>query len=131
LVYGRDFTGEAKVRLSAKSGRTRPWEPVFIERGEGSVTAVFPVYRDDLALDECDIIVTNPGGLFAAAEGFEVTFERPIDFTASLAFTQALSLFGSLFKEYNQFFYPLGFPGRFSMVPLKRLRDSTGGELAA
>jgi hypothetical protein len=130
-VTGRNFTGETKIHLFAKSGRSRPWEPLSIERGENSVTAVFPVYRDDLALGEYDIILTNPGGLLTTAEGFKVSFERPVDFTASLAFTPVLPLSGSLFKEYDQPFYPLGFSGRFGVVPLKRLWGSIGGELAA
>jgi outer membrane protein OmpA-like peptidoglycan-associated protein len=130
-VRGRNFTGEAKVHLAAKSGRSRPWEPVSIERGEDSVTAVFPVYRDELALGEYEIVITNPGGLVTSAEGFKVTFERPVDFTVSLAFTPALPLSGSLFKEYDRPFYPLGFSGRFGVIPFKRLWGSIGGELAA
>jgi hypothetical protein len=129
-IRGSNFTGETKMYLSAKAGRIRPWEPVSIERGEGSVTAVFPVWAD-LALGEYDIIVTNPGGLQTRAEGFRVTYKRPVDYAFTFFFAPLIPLSGKLFKEYDQPFYPLGFSGRFSIVPFKRRWGSIGGEFTA
>ncbi|MDR0389555.1 MAG: hypothetical protein LBH73_05750 [Spirochaetaceae bacterium] len=130
-VRGSNLTGETKIYLSDKSGRRRPWEPLSIERGEDSIQAVFPVYRNELVLGEYDIIITNPGGLSTTMTGFKVSFRQPVDYAVSLAFTPVLPFSGSLFKEYDQNLYPRGLTGRFSIVPFKRLWGGIGGELTA
>jgi hypothetical protein len=128
-LLGRDIQDAATVYIIAKTDNAKPVEPLSIEPSEdGSfLSAVFS--PEGLALGDYDIVVTNPGGLRTVKEGFAVSFEKPVDLTLSLGYAPFVPLTGSLFIEYDRLFYFLGFYGRFSVVPLKRLWGGMGGEI--
>jgi hypothetical protein len=127
-LYGYDLMDEARVYIIAKTEKAKPVEPLSIRPSEDgtSLSAVFPA--GGLALGDYDIVITNPGGLRTVKEGFAVSFAKPVDLAFSLGYAPFLPLYGSLFTGYGNTLYPLGFFGRFSAVPFKRIWGSIGGE---
>jgi hypothetical protein len=128
-LEGRDIQDLATVYIIAKMDQAAPVEPLSIQPSEDGtfLSAVFS--GEGLALGDYDIVITNPGGLRTVKEGFAVSFEKTVDLTLSLGYAPFLPLNGSLFIEYDKPFYFLGFYGRLSVVPLKRLWGSIGGEI--
>jgi hypothetical protein len=127
-LQGQDLMDEARVYIIAKTEGAKPIEPLSIQHSEEwtSLSAVFSA--GGLALGGYDIVVTNPGGLRTVQEDFAVSFEKSADFAAFVGYAPMAPLYGSLFREYDRSVYPLGFYGRFSAVPLKRLWGGIGGE---
>ncbi|GHV85406.1 hypothetical protein AGMMS50230_10140 [Spirochaetia bacterium] len=95
---------------------------------ETSIIASFPT--SSLVLGSYEIVITNPGGIEQRLSGFKVDFERNTGFSVSLGYTPLVPLGGYLFEKYNKTFYPLGFYGRVSFVPLRRMWGSLGLELS-
>jgi hypothetical protein len=129
ILEGCDLMDEAVMYIIAKTEKAKPIEPLSIQHSEDGafLSAVFSARG--LTLGDYDIVITNPGGLRTVKEGFAVSFEKPVDLPFSLGYAPFLPLYGSLFTEYDSFFYPLGFYGRFSVLPFKRLWGNIGGEL--
>jgi hypothetical protein len=129
-LTGRDLAEEAKIHLAAKKDGAKPVQPLSItySADESSVQAVFPA--EGLALGAYDIVITNPGGMEQTMGGFSVGFSRPLDINVSLGYAPVLPLYGYLFDTYGASFYPLGFYGRVSVVPIKRLWGWIGVELS-
>jgi hypothetical protein len=130
ILQGYDLMDEAAVYIVAKTENAKPVEPLSIRHSEdgASLSAVFSA--GGLALGNYDIVITNPGGLRSVKEGFAVSFKQPIDLSVSLGYAPFLPLYGSLFKEYDSRFYPLGFYSRFSALLFKRPWGNIGGELS-
>jgi hypothetical protein len=127
-LRGADLMEEARVYIIAKTEAAKPAESRSAEHGEDGAVLSAVFSAEGLVLGDYDIVVINPGGLRSVTEGFTVSFEKPLDLSASLGYAPLLPLYGGLFQEYDRPFYPLGFYGRFSALPLKRLWGSIGGD---
>jgi hypothetical protein len=129
ILEGYDLMDEAVVYIIAKTENAKPVEPLSTQHSEDGtyLSAVFSA--GGLILGDYDIVITNPGGLRSVKEGFAVSFKKPVDLPVSLGYAPFLPLYGSLFKEYDNPFYFLGFYGRFPVLPFKRLWGNIGGEL--
>jgi hypothetical protein len=130
VITGRDLAEEALVHIVGKAERSQPLQPTSIgySADETSLTAVFPA--EGLALGPYDIVITNPGGITQTIEGFSVGFSRSLDINTSLGYALLVPFYGYLFNTYDAFLYPLGFYGRVSAVPFKRLWGWIGFELS-
>jgi hypothetical protein len=129
-LTGRDLVEEAQLHIAAKKGGAPPVQAVSITYSpdETSIQAVFQA--EGLALGAYDIVITNPGGMQQALEGFSVGFSRPLDISVSGGYAPLFPLYGYLFDTYNAALYPLGFYGRIGVVPVKRLWGWMGFELS-
>jgi hypothetical protein len=129
-ITGNDLVEDAQVYLIAKKEGAKPVEPVSIRYGVDTNSLVAVFRTEGLSLGAYDIVITNPGGLSQVLEGFSVGFESPRDINVSLGYAPFLPLYGYLFDTYDVSFYPLGFYGRISVVPIKRLWGWLGIELS-
>jgi hypothetical protein len=129
-LLGRDIQDVATVYIIAKTENAAPVEPLSTQPSEDGAS-LFATFSKGLTLGDYDIVVTNPGGLRTVIEGFAVSFTRPVDISLSLGYAPILPITGSLFSGYDRSIYLLGFYGRFSVVPLKRLWGSIGMEIDA
>jgi hypothetical protein len=129
-IRGRNLVEEAELYITARKAGADPVRPssVTYSADEGSITAVFRV--EGLELGAYEITIINPGGMKQVQGGFSVGFSRPLDINVSLGYAPVLPLYGYLFDTYDEAFYPPGFYGRVSVVPVKRLWGWIGFELA-
>jgi hypothetical protein len=128
-LEGRNLVEEAEVYIAARKDRAKPVRPssVVYSADENSITAVFRT--EGLELGAYEIVIINPGGMKQVRGGFSVGFSRLLDINISLGYAPVLPLYGYLFDTYDDSFYPPGFYGRISVVPLKRLWGWIGFEL--
>jgi hypothetical protein len=128
-LRGRNLVEEAQVYIAAAKAGAKPVQPfsVTYSADESSITAVFRA--EGLSLGAYEVVIINPGGMKQVRKDFSVGFSRPLDINASLGYAPVLPLYGYLFNAYNDSFYPAGFYGRVSVVPVKRLWGWIGFEL--
>jgi hypothetical protein len=128
-LSGSDLMDEARVYLLAPDARRIEPRSVTPGENDSSLAAVFPA--EGLVLGSYALVVINPGGLETTiADGFTVSFSRPVDLSAAGGYGPLLPLYGNLFTEYDALVYPLGAYGRFTVMPYQRLWGSIGGELS-
>jgi hypothetical protein len=128
-LTGRDLAEEAQLYLATKKdGPPVRALSITYSPDETSIQAVF--HAEGLALGAYDLVIVNPGGMRQTLEGFSVRFSRPLDINVSGGYAPFFPLYGYLFDTYNAAFYPLGFYGRVSAVPVKRLWGWIGFELS-
>jgi hypothetical protein len=128
-VTGRDLVEGAQMYIAPRGKETRPVpaSSITYSPNETSIRAAFQAAG--LELGAYNIVITNPGGIEQALEGFSVGFSRPLDINVSGGYAPVFPLYGFLFDSYNAAVYPLGFYGRVSIVPVKRLWGWIGFEL--
>jgi hypothetical protein len=128
-VTGHDLAEEALIHIVAKKGG-KPVQPSSIRYGadETTIQAVFPA--EGLALGAYDIVITNPGGMTQALEGFYTGFTHSVDINISLGYGPVFPVYGYFFDTYNAVLYPLSFYSRIGIVPVKRLWGWIGFELS-
>jgi hypothetical protein len=128
-VTGYDLAEEALIHIVAKKNGT-PVQPSSIRYSadETTIQAVFPAAG--LALGAYDIVITNPGGMTAALEGFYTGFTRRTDINVSLGYGPVLPVYGYFFDTYSAALYPLGVYARVGVVPLKQLWGWIGFEVS-
>jgi hypothetical protein len=129
-LRGRNLVEEAQVYIAAAKAGAKPVRPssVTYSADESSITAVFRA--EGLELGAYEIVIINPGGMKQVRKGFSAGFSHPLDINVSLGYAPVLPLYGYLFDAYDDSFYPPGFYGRVSVVPVKRLWGWIGFELA-
>ncbi|MDR1178665.1 MAG: hypothetical protein LBK64_07540 [Spirochaetaceae bacterium] len=131
-LTGRDLSPEAVVVLVKKEkGPGKTVESLAVQGASDERSLLLSFSAADLEIGAYDLVITNPGGLSSAVEGFSVRFKKKSDLNLSAGYAPLLPLGGTLFTDgYTKNFYPLGFYGRVSVIPFKRLWGSLGVELS-
>jgi hypothetical protein len=133
IIAGHDLDEEAQAFLRLRKPGAKPIPAVSVKykADQTTLTAVFSA--GDLAIGKYDIIVVNPGGMSQTIQGFSVVFtvgfSSPYDINISAGYAPLIPLHGYLFDSFTSGIYPLGFYGRVSYVPDKRLWGWLGVEL--
>ncbi len=115
---------------AAQSGVLVPSNIIYSDIGD-SAELVFD--NQPLSVGAFRIIVVNPGGLTAVYESLQIKrFTKPMDVNVSLGYAPLIPADSSsdLSKTLGLPFYPLGFSGRLSFIPLKTWFGFFGAEFS-
>jgi hypothetical protein len=129
-LAGDDLFEEAEVYIVATAKGAERIKPLSVQYSEDEDIITLTFTTAGLALGVYNIVVTNPGGLQMVYEGFQVMFQEPLDVNVSLGYAPIFPLYGYVFDVYSAPLYPLGFYGRVSVVPFKRLWGFLGVEFS-
>jgi len=108
IIKGKDFTKKVKVQLKDITNITRPIIDGTIVSVENTKIVV-QFKLDDLILGKYEMIITNPGNVYAKRP-FEVKYKKPVDFLITGGYSPLInSYMGDFNKELVNVFYPGGF----------------------
>lgn len=118
VITGKDFTDKVDVKLKDLSNPSRQLiKGVIKESGKDKIVVQFKT--DDFTLGNYELLVTNPGNIYAA-KPFVVKYKKPVDFLITGGYNPLVNSYMGNFNEaLVNVFYPVGFIIDFVIFPFK------------
>jgi hypothetical protein len=126
-ISGRNLAEGLDVFLEEPQGSLIKPEMVTVGQSQNEARLLFSY--EQLAPGNYTIHVTNPGGLTAEIQTFQIAFGKPVDINVSAGYRPMVSLYGYINELLGVFFSPAGAYSRLSIIPLKQRRNAIGFEL--